>query len=306
MSMHTNGPVREKLWLLIIVLLVVFCLIFFSAKGKVKIPLTNRIVITLLAPFQSASSKLGNTSSNVIKGVNDLLTVYQENKQLKAQVLQLRKQNMQNNEIAIENERLRKILDYKKIAQQFEMKTATVIARDSSTWVNNIVVNRGANDGIKKDMPVVTPAGLVGYVLKTYDSYSIVALITDPRVAVGVMVQRNESRVAGIIKGDINGSSAVHMENIPRSADVKKGDQIITSGLGGIYPKGIFVGTVEDVQNESGGLLKYAAVKTVVDFQKLEDVIIIVNSQQIPAEKLVQQMQQNADGQQVEKVGANE
>ena len=295
MNMQTNDPVGKKIWILILVLLSVFCIIFFSASGRISIPLTNRVVITLLAPFQSFSSALGNKSGSIVNSINELITVYDENKQLKNEVTKLREQNLQNDELAAENQRLKKLLDYKNSAKNYDLVMASVIARDSSTWVNNVVINRGSDDGIKKDMPVVTSEGLVGSIIEVYGSYSIVGLITDPRVAVGALVQRSDSRIAGIVKGDIDKREDIHMDNIPRTADVEQDDQIITSGLGGIYPKGIFIGTVEDVQNEAGGLLKYAVIKPAVNFQKLEDVAVIVNSRQLP-DTIIKQMQEAADG----------
>ncbi|MDQ0202954.1 rod shape-determining protein MreC [Pectinatus haikarae] len=296
MNMQTNDPMGKRVWILILVLLSIFCIIFFSAKDRVSVPLTNSVVTTLLAPFQSLSSAISNKSGNVITTVSQLIFVYDENRQLKDEVTKLREQSLQNNELVAENQRLRAFLDYKGKAKNFDLVTATVIARDPATWVNNVVIDRGSSDGIKKDMPVVTPEGLVGSVVEAYSGYSIVELITDPRVSVGALIQRSDSRIAGIVKGDINKQSDVHMDNIPRSSDIQQGDQIITSGLGGIYPKGIFIGTVDDVQNESGGLLKYAVVKTAVDFQKLEDVAVVVNSRELPPDALIQQMQRAADG----------
>ncbi|WP_182187739.1 rod shape-determining protein MreC [Pectinatus frisingensis] len=294
--MQTNEPMGKKIWILIVVLLGIFCTMFFSAKDRVSIPLTNRAVITLLAPFQSFSSALGSKSGSIINALNELMSMYQENKQLKAEVTTLREENLHDNELEAENQRLKGLLNYKESTKQFDLVTASVIARDSATWINNVVINRGSNDGIKKDMPVVTPDGLVGAVIDVYGSYSVVALITDPRVAVGALVQRSDSRVAGIVKGDIDKQVDIHMENISRAADIQPGDQIITSGLGGIYPKGIFIGTVDEVGNEAGGLLKYAAIKPAVDFQKLEDVAIIVNSRELSPEVLTRQMQKAADG----------
>ncbi|TCS81488.1 rod shape-determining protein MreC [Pectinatus cerevisiiphilus] len=296
MSMQTNDPAGKRIWILILVFLSVFCIIFFSAKNRVSIPLTNGIVTTLLAPFQSLSATISNKGGNLIDTINKIVFVYDENRQLKNEVSALREQNLQGNELAAENQRLKSLLDYKSATKNFDLVVAVVIARDPATWVNNVVINRGSNDGIEKDMPVVTPEGLVGSIIETYPSYSIVGLVTDPRISVGALVQRGDSRVAGIVKGDINKQEDIHMDNLPRAADVQQGDQIITSGLGGIYPKGISIGTVEDVQNESGGLLKYAVVEPAVDFQKLEDVAVVVSSRELPPEMLTQQMQQAADG----------
>lgn len=295
MSTQTNDSVGKRIWLLILVLLILFCTIFFSARDKISIPLTSGVTTTLLAPFQSLASVINSKSGSLIDTVGHIMFVYDENRQLKNEITQLKEQDLQSNELSAENERLKALLNYKTTKQNFDMVMASVIARDPATWVNNVIINRGSSDGMKKNMPVVTPAGLVGAIIETYPSYSIVELITDPRVSVGAIVQRGDSRVAGIVKGDIDKQSDIHMENIPRTADVEQGDIIITSGLGGIYPKGIFIGTVSDIQNESGGLLKYAVVNPAADFQKLEDVAVIVNARDIPPETMQQQMRSAAD-----------
>ncbi|MPN17613.1 Cell shape-determining protein MreC [bioreactor metagenome] len=129
-------------------------------------------------------------------------------------------------------------------------------------------------------MPVVTPQGLVGNVVNAYPNSAKVQLILDPRSAVGSLVQRPESRVAAIVEGNSASKFTPHMVNIARDADIIKGDQIITSGFGGIYPKGLQVGQVTDVVNEEGGLLKYAILKPAVDFDRLEEVLIIVGSRE--------------------------
>lgn len=295
MSMQTNDQFGKKIWILILVMLVTFCIIFFSAKDKIAIPLTNGIVIRLLAPFQSLSSAISNKSGNIVDTVSHIMFVYDENKKLKSEIAQLREQNLQQNELVSENQRLKSLLQYKDTAKNFDLVVGTVIARDPATWANNVVINLGTNDGVKKGMPVVTPDGLVGSIIESYGNYSIVELITDPRVAVGALIQRSDSRITGIVKGDIGKQTDVHMGNIPRSADVQEDDQVITSGLGGVYPKGIYIGTVEDVQNESGGLLKYAVVKPAVDFLKLEDIAVIVNSHDLPQDVLKQQMKNATD-----------
>lgn len=172
------------------------------------------------------------------------------------------------------------MLDYKKSAPQFDFVTAAVVARDPGTWTNIIVINRGTAQGIAKDMPVVTSQGLVGNVVQAYSSTAKVQLILDPRSAVGALVQRPESRVAAIVEGNGARPLSPRMVNLARDADVIKGDQVITSGFGGIYPKGLMLGEVVDVVNEEGGLLKYAVLKPAVDFDRLEEVFVIVRSRE--------------------------
>jgi rod shape-determining protein MreC len=146
------------------------------------------------------------------------------------------------------------------------------------------MINRGTNDGLKKDMAVITSQGLVGNVVEAFSSSAKVELILDPRSAVGTIVQRPESRVAGIVQGNKDDKMMARMVNIPRDADVVEGDQIVTSGFGGVYPKGLAVGIVDRIDNDEGGLLKYAILKPAVDFQKLEEVAVIINSREaLPA-----------------------
>ena len=149
-----------------------------------------------------------------------------------------------------------------------------------------IVIDRGTLNGIQNDMPVVTPQGLVGRVVEAGPNSSKVQLILDPRSSVGTIVQRAESRVTGIVQGDMDNPTMPQMVNIPKNADVVEGDVIVTSGFGGIYPKGIIVGLVSSLKNDDGGLLKIGVLESAVDFQKLEDVMVITASREAPPEPI--------------------
>ena len=135
-------------------------------------------------------------------------------------------------------------------------------------------------------MVVVTELCLVGHVMEAGLNTSKVQLILDPRSSVGTLIQRPESRVAGIVEGDINNPNQPRMVNIPKNADVQVEDMVVTSGFGGIYPKGIVVGKIAEVHNDEGGLLKHGIILTSVNFEKLEDVAVIVASREAPPEPL--------------------
>jgi rod shape-determining protein MreC len=178
------------------------------------------------------------------------------------------------------------MVGYKQSAHQFDTVAARVIGRESDTWSSMIIIDRGTGSGIQNDMPVVTPAGLVGRVVEAGLNSSKVQLILDPRSSVGTIVQRAESRVTGIVRGDVSNPTMPQMVNIPKNADVVEGDVIVTSGFGGIFPKGIVVGLVSSLQNDAGGLLKIGVLETAVDFQKLEDVMVITASREAPPEPI--------------------
>ena len=209
-----------------------------------------------------------------------MVTVYEQNKMLRSEVEQLRQRDVNVNEIMAENTRLTNILNYKNAVKQFDTAVAKIISYDSSNLTNSITINLGAKDGMQKNMPVITPQGLVGTIVAVYEHSAKVQLILDPRSAVGAIIQRPESRVIGIMQGSVGVQTLAKMLNIPRDADVVVGDNVLTSGYGGLYPKGIVIGEVVEVTNEAGGLLKYATVKTAVDFYRIEEVLVIVNSRE--------------------------
>lgn len=271
---------HRTIWLLIFVTASVFVLIFFVAKGRFSVPISSPAVTSALAPFQRAISWAGYQINGMTSAVWELVSAYYQNELLKNEVIQLRQQNLQAGEYAAENIRLRDLLNYKQSATQFDLMAAQVIGRESDTWTSMIVVNRGSNDGVAKNMPVVTEKGLVGLVVEVTGSASKVELILDPRCSVGTLIQR--SRVAGIVQGSTEEVLRPNMINIPKNSDVIDGDTVITSGFGGIYPKGIMVGTVASLKSDGGGLLEVAVVEPAVDFQKLEDVMIITSSREAP------------------------
>ncbi len=278
---HESG---RTIWILVGVAVTIFCVVFFAARGRFGTPISGKAVITVLAPFERAASWFGDGVEGGLTNVGDIMTVHEQNKQLKEEIEQLRVQNVKAEEYAAENKRLRELLGYKNLATQFDFVVARVIGREPTTWTRMIVIDRGTEHGVNKNMPVVTARGLVGVVSEAGPISSKVELILDPRAAAGALVQR--SRVAGIVKGNLGDALSPRMVDIPRNEDVAEGDTIVTSGFGGIYPKGIMIGTVREVKNDAGGLLQCAILEPAVDFQRLEDVSVIVASREAPPEPI--------------------
>ena len=276
----------RKGWALAFVVISLFCLIFFAARGRFQAPVSSQAVSLALSPFQQAVAWVANEIHYATSAVWEIATLYEQNKMLRNEVEQLRGINLQANEALAENERLRAMVNYQHSARQFDMVAARVIGRESSTWSSMVVIDRGTGSGIAEDMPVVTPQGLVGRVVEAGPNSSKVQLILDPRSSVGTIVQRAESRVTGIVKGDMDNPTMPQMVNIPKNADVVEGDVVVTSGFGGIYPKGIIVGLVSSLKNDDGGLLKIGVLESAVDFQKLEDVLVITASREAPPEPI--------------------
>ncbi len=279
-----EGESGRSTWLLVFVSVSVFCIVFFAARGRFTMPITSPAVLTLLAPFQRAASWAGAQVHGLTTNVWDILTVHKQNQMLRNEVEQLRLQNVKADEYAAENIRLRELLGYTKSATQFDLVVARVIGRETATWTRMIVIDRGTQHGVQKNMPVVTARGLVGTVTEAGPISSKVQLILDPRAAAGALIQR--SRVAGVVKGTPDDAMHPRLVNVPRNYSMDEGDIVVTSGLGGIYPKGIMIGTVSAVKHDSGGLLHYAIIEPAVDFHLLEDVAVIVASREAPPEPL--------------------
>ncbi len=276
----------KKIIALIAVFISVFCCVFFAARGKFSAPVADNAAMTILSPFQRAFSWVGSQLTFVKNTVNEMSNLHEQNKLLREEVELLRAQNLTASEYASENRRLRSLLDYKQAAVQFDLVAASVIGRESASWSSVIVINRGTLDGVANNMAVVTELGLVGHVAEAGLNSSKVQLLIDPRSSVGTIIQRPESRVAGIVEGDIKNPAHPRMVNIPKDSDVRVDDMVVTSGFGGVYPKGLVVGKVVAIHNEEGGLLQFAEVDTSVDFQKLEDVAVIVASREAPPEPI--------------------
>ncbi|MBQ6296776.1 MAG: rod shape-determining protein MreC [Selenomonadaceae bacterium] len=285
-KLRKEKQTAKKIIALIFVFISVFCCVFFAARGKFNTRATDGVAMAIMAPFQRAFSWAGSQLIFIRDTVKEISHLHEQNKQLREEVEILRAQNLTASEYASENQRLRNLLGYKQTAVQFDLVAASVIGRESASWSSVIVINRGTLDGVANNMAVVTEMGLVGHVKEAGVSSSKVQLLIDPRSSVGTIIQRPESRVAGIVEGDVKNPSYPRMVNIPKDSDVKVDDMVVTSGFGGVYPKGLVVGKIIEMHNEEGGLLMYGVIDTSVDFQKLEDVAVIVASREAPPEPI--------------------
>lgn len=285
-KLRKEKQTAKKIIALIVVFISVFCCVFFAARGKFNTRATDSVAMAIMAPFQRAFSWAGSQLVFIRDTVKEISHLHEQNKQLREEVEILRAQNLTASEYASENQRLRNLLGYKQTAVQFDLVAASVIGRESASWSSVIVINRGTLDGVANNMAVVTEMGLVGHVKEAGVSSSKVQLLIDPRSSVGTLIQRPESRVAGIVEGDVKNPSYPRMVNIPKDSDVKVDDMVVTSGFGGVYPKGLVVGKIIEMHNEEGGLLMYGVIDTSVDFQKLEDVAVIVASREAPPEPI--------------------
>lgn len=261
--------------LLAILAIIVF--VFFVARNDSKSVL-NMLFVNILSPVQNQVTNVGNWFGAKKDYYSSMSSVYQENQKLKNEIQEINSKDFHAGEIWAENQRLKGLLNYKQDNPKLNLATAKVIGVAPGRTHTEIIINRGQNQGIRENMPVVAADGLVGTVSMVYDNSAKVSLLSHMESAVGGIVQRAGSRTVGIVSGEIIEDQYLKFTKLQRDADIKEGDIIITSGLGGLYPKGMLIGEVVKVLNEDAGLLKYAVVKTKVDFSNLEEVMIVTNA----------------------------
>jgi rod shape-determining protein MreC len=187
--------------------------------------------------------------------------------------------NIEYREALATNIRLKKLLELKESLPPPTL-TAEIIGKDPSLWFRTLTINRGSSDGVRKGMPVVTVEGVVGQVLTSSPNYAKVLLATDPNSAVDVITQK--TRVQGIVKG--LGRDAFSLNYVLKSAEVDKDDFVLTSGLGGVFPKGLMVGTVKDITATRRGMFQKIEIEPAVDFSQLEHLIIIMKKDSLTEE----------------------
>lgn len=265
----------KKTVVLCVAFITVFLLAVSAARLQTRYPLMANLAASIMAPFDYVFSGVAGVIRQGGAFTRDVATVYRENQTLRAENQELRQVVFQLTEKAAENERLQAMLDFRNQAVAFQMKAAKVIGRDPGTFSYSVLINRGTQDGLAVNMPVVSTQGLVGHVMEAYYSSAKVRLLVDAGSSASAMVQRPQSRAVGIIEGSPVQLSSLRMKNLTRDGDVIKGDKIMTSGLGGIYPKGLLVGEVTDVLDDDGGLMKHAMILPAVEFSRLEEVFVI-------------------------------
>lgn len=214
-----------------------------------------------------------NGIGGVWYGYINLIHVRQENEQLRAEVERLRGENNLLKEEGALGERLQTILEYKQSAP-FGLVAASVIGREPTHWFRTIIINKGETDGVKVDMGVITPAGVVGKVIKTGPHHAQILLMTDRSSAVAAIVQR--TRDEGIVQGMEDG--AIRLKYLPHFSEVVVGDILVTSGLEGSFAKGLKVGEIEKVEKKEHELFLQVKVTPQIDFSKLEEVLVITST----------------------------
>jgi len=258
---------------ILIVLLLLFALVLMSMRAKQRkgVELFDALLMEITFPFQKASTFVIKTVQGTFQHYVFLVNLEKENRMLKEKVAQLQEENHRMKEIKLANERLRGLLQFRE-KNSPSMIGAEVIGRDPSFWFKSVTIDKGEKDGVKKGTAVISPTGVIGQVLKIAPDYATVLLITDYNSAVDCVVER--TRAKAIVEG--KGENRCQLKYLLRAEEVAVGDIVVTSGMGGNFPKGLMVGEVKKVDKKGHGVFQYAELVPSVDMTRLEEVFVIM------------------------------
>ncbi|WP_223591161.1 rod shape-determining protein MreC [Neobacillus bataviensis] len=267
---------NKRLIILLVSIIVLVALIGFSLRERSKLSWPEQFVKDTTGWVQSLVSKPANFVAGFFENLQDLQNTYEENKELKSRIEDLVSLEAENQVLKKDNKELRDILGEKRTLRDFKPLPATVIGRNPDRWHEMIIIDKGNLNGIKKNMAVVTAKGLIGKVKTVNQFSSTVQLLSamDPKNRISVTIQ-GETSIYGFVQGFDDKKKLLLVKSIPAGVKVEKGQNVITSGKGGVFPEGLVVGKVEEVKPDQYGLNQTALVKPGADFYDIENVIVI-------------------------------
>ena len=274
LTLNITPRVRRALLALLVLIVVVIFLLPRQTEGLLDqfgSPATQLIAV----PLQALAS-IDRGIREVWNRYIALQGVYEQNLALSEEVQQLKGQMTQLREHIIVSEQLSQLLTFQQVSPMQTVE-ARVIGRNATNWYRALILDKGEQHGIRKNMGVITHAGVVGRVVKTHPTVAIVLLLTDSNVAVPAMIQRG--RDEGIVQGTAQG--IIRMKYLPPLSPVQTGDNVVTSGLTGDFPRGLSIGQIRRVEKEDADLFQSVEIQPIVDFSKVEGVLIITSPGQL-------------------------
>ena len=234
------------------------------------------VVLDGMRPLQATVAAGLDALAGVWRGYITLVGVKQENERLRVRILELEQQAIRVAEVEETDKRLADLLSFRS-ALEGDTVAAQIIGRDPLPWFGTVAINKGEADGVRKNMAVLSPFGVVGQTMATGAHSARVLLLTDHNSGIDAVVQR--SRARGIVEGALDGGCV--MKYVKREEDVEVGDRIVTSGLDGIFPRGVIIGEVAHVTRGNRGLLQVADVKPVTPLDRIEEVLVVLGPAQM-------------------------
>ena len=261
--------------LLVALMFVMFCLMLATSNSTNS--LTAKLFGSIATPMQRISTLVTNNAAATTTGGKSKEQLEAENRQLQAQVDALRKKLVNYYTYQQENAQLRKFLELKNENQDFKPVSAAVVGRDPDNLFGQFTIDQGTRSGVALNDPVVTDAGVVGWVSGVSSSYSRVTTILSPETQLSAMDK--VTRETGIIGCDIKSADAnlLKLQYLSSETKVAAGDLVVTSGIGGVYPRNLVIGTVKSVKRSDTDVSLYAEVTPAANVKDIRDVLVITS-----------------------------
>lgn len=259
-----------------VTIVILVLIVIFSNNNNGEASFFENIANKVVVPIQNGLTYLKNKVNGNDTFFADINNLKQQNEELQQQNSQLEQELREMENIKTENETLKEYLNLSEKYGEYKTITGYVVNRDISNYSKTIVINVGSNDGVAKDMTVIGDEGLVGHVISVTDSTAKVQTIIDTASSVSAIMSTTNDSI--VCKGNLDSDTELKAMYIPTDANIIQGDSVETSGIGGVYPKGIHIGTVKRVVSTQNITDRYASVETAIDFDKLTSVLVITNN----------------------------
>lgn len=257
----------------IITLIILALLIFVSNVQNNKISFFEGLASSIFSPIQNLFISVKNKASGNSVYFSDMEALIAENKDLKEKNSNLEEQIRELEIIKADNETMQEYMNLTQKYAEYETIPAYVINKDVSNLSSTLIINAGSADGVKEDMTVIADKGLVGHIISVSEHTSKVQVIIDPASTVSCLISTTDQSI--ICKGTLEDNQILRASFIPTGAELIQGDTVSTSGIGGIYRKGIKIGTIKEIVTTSNVIDRYAIVEPAVDFSTVNNVLII-------------------------------
>ena len=259
----------------IIITIIILILIVIFSNGEKNSSFFENVASNLVMPIQNGLTYLKNKIGGNNTFFTDISNLKEENSKLKQQNSELEQSLRELENIKTQNETLKEYLNLTEKYGEYKTIPGYVINKDISNYSKTIIINIGKDDGVKENMTVIADKGLVGHVISVTKNTAKVQTIIDTASSISCTMSTTKDAI--VCKGTLDGQSVLKAMYIPTDKNIIQGDSIETSGLGGIYPKGIHIGTVKNVSNTQNITDRNALIETAVDFDKLDTVLVVTN-----------------------------
>ncbi|MDD3766098.1 MAG: rod shape-determining protein MreC [Eubacteriales bacterium] len=263
--------------LLLVVTLILLVMAALYTTERESVTFGEDLIASIITPMQSLFTNITDGITGFFGYFTDVDAIKEENKQKTEEIQKLKSTIRQLEQYKLENERLKRMLDLRETLADFELVGAEVIGKDPGSWYSSFTISKGTSDGLAVKQPVITSSGLVGHIYEIGTNWAKVISIIDVGSSVGAMVVR--TRDVAVVESDVDlqQEGLCKLTYLSKNASLISGDIVETSGLGGIYPKGLLIGKIREVKPETAGISQYAIIEPAVDFQRISEVFVITN-----------------------------